>query len=97
MEVVNLQVSQLFFWDFFLFLNWLIFLCLFILYSFLCGLFFSGYRGVAFLILVSYPLWVRLIKWLEASFLIEGTSASPLVGGTESCPSSGLGFVSGCD
>ena len=63
---------------------------------FLCGLLFEGYRVIASL-QVSAPLWVKFIQELAVGFLMEWACACPLVGGAESCPSDGRGFVSECD
>ena len=49
------------------------------------------------LVLMSAPLWLKLVQGLAAGFLLEGTGACPLVGGTGSNPSGWWDFVSGFD
>ena len=76
---------------------WVIILCLFILYRFLCSLLFAGSRVVASLASGVCPLWLKLVHGLVAGFLVEVTGACPLEGGTDSYLSGWWGFVSGCD
>ena len=78
--------------------SFLIFLCLFILYSFSSCLLFVGHRVVASLASGVCPLGVKLIEGLAAGFLMGGIGACllvvelslvPLVGGALS-----LGVIS---
>ena len=49
------------------------------------------------LLLASSPLWLKLVWGLAVAFLMGGTDACPLVGGADSNPSGGWGFVTGWD
>ena len=58
--------------------------------------FFADNRIVASLTSdVCPPLSLKLVWGLAIGFLMGGTGSCPLVGGTDSYPSGGWGFISG--